>query len=1496
MLKSQFSLMLILTLFLSCLLGMTLPSAALSTIFYEGFESDVENSYPASFDLKYDGTGTANQKVIKTTAFDGTQGQVFQLEGAGGWASEQYYALQGSLPDRLVADAYIKPVTTSRNAELALRTYSYGDWGTRISSIWFEGDGTIVAIRNGDDNNRTVIGSYTVGQWYRVTLDHNFIDRTYDVYIDGIQAAEDLPMHPSYAPEVLSLISHNVTTSMAYFDNVGLYDDLPAVCSIGTQTYSTLDAALAEAVSGDTIKLLESITYPDALNISWKDITFDLNGYDLIISNETTSTGLNVTLCSVDFIGEGEFNVSGRHYGVYATGNDTYVRVSNAAGTAISEQSNGVYAFDGATIVVEGDATGDFRGAYSGMNGVAQVKGDAIATGLSGRAAFATTGGIIEAGNAVGTGENSLGAWAYENGQIHILGNASGTSFGAYTYGAGSSMIVDGNAISSNSIGAYAESETTLTVLGNAQGANAGALAYGSNAVLAVGGNAIATNTSGVGAQANAGGQVTIDGSIQADLFVRLDGGDYLSSQFTQPTTKTGYRTYTDGLNSVWVKLDYETWADGITTSDQYPFGGGDGTSASEAFEISSPYQLAQLAYNVNNGNTYSGRYFKLTSDLDLSGKEWVRIGKDYTNGFNGTFDGNEHKIEGLTITRLHLGIGYGHGLFGVLLNEGEISNLTIQSGVFHPSETPESNVGFGSIAGYNFGQIINCHNFVDLTADFDDVWVFAGGIAGMSDYGADILYCSNAGDVTIGNLGFAGGMIGYHLNGTDQTFYSNCHNSGAISGTGYAVVGGIGGKIGNLYGASGILNCSNSGMLMTGSTDGLSNQYYIGGLVGDLYGGPVINSYNTGDITVFYNESLSTEPLFAGGIVGFHNYADIINVYNTGSIIGPVDRIGWIAGHNAAAHSNCYALVDAINSTASPDGLTLLSRNQMIGLEASEIDYIKYVDLSELTATSGPNNGAFLFALNDGRPETSDLLSWMSDTADLNDGYPVFGEVYTSPSVISFETSGGTPVAAQTVYIGENIPESPVTTKSGFEFDGWYNAASGGSKLTFPFSPSSSMTVYAYWKTSDTGGNGGSSGGSSRDDDTPIPSIVITTTSTGRSTITSTRLDTKIISEAAYGRVSTELMNALLAEIDQEGGGEKGDCVEIVMNFDPQVEKIEVSILQKDLLKFVNDTDAGVSFVTPLITMTFDAKALGTIASAEENGLVVISAELLDPSTLSENLQKKVEGRPVVDINVFNGSTQISELNGGHATISVPYTLKPGEDPDAVVVYYLTDKGDLKTIRGQYNPDTAEVIFKTTHLSSFAVGHNHIVFSDVAKQTWYEDAIDFIAARDIASGTGNNQFSPDAPLTRGQFVVMLLKAYQVDDPVPSTLMTQENFSDAGASYYTKDLLIAKYLGIVSGVGANRFEPERFITRQEIFVMLSNALEVLDALPETMNTSIKVEAFKDAAMIADWAMEASDRMVRSGIVHGINGELRPEALTTRGQMAQLLKNLLLIVE
>mgnify|MGYP007108737518 FL=1 len=58
--------------------------------------------------------------------------------------------------------------------------------------------------------------------------------------------------------------------------------------------------------------------------------------------------------------------------------------------------------------------------------------------------------------------------------------------------------------------------------------------------------------------------------------------------------------------------------------ADSYEAGDG---SKENPYLISNDMQLAKLAHDVNNGKTFSGKYFKLTKDIDLSKALWTPIG-----------------------------------------------------------------------------------------------------------------------------------------------------------------------------------------------------------------------------------------------------------------------------------------------------------------------------------------------------------------------------------------------------------------------------------------------------------------------------------------------------------------------------------------------------------------------------------------------------------------------------------------------------------------------------------------------------------------------------------------------------------------------------------------------------------------------------------------------------------------------------------------------------
>ena len=78
----------------------------------------------------------------------------------------------------------------------------------------------------------------------------------------------------------------------------------------------------------------------------------------------------------------------------------------------------------------------------------------------------------------------------------------------------------------------------------------------------------------------------------------------------------------------------------------------GDG-SKDNPYLISNDMQLAKLAHDVNNGVSFSGKYFKLTKDIDLSKALWTPIGSwnpKTPNFFAGKFDGDGHKISNMHI------------------------------------------------------------------------------------------------------------------------------------------------------------------------------------------------------------------------------------------------------------------------------------------------------------------------------------------------------------------------------------------------------------------------------------------------------------------------------------------------------------------------------------------------------------------------------------------------------------------------------------------------------------------------------------------------------------------------------------------------------------------------------------------------------------------------------------------------------------------------------
>ena len=180
--------------------------------------------------------------------------------------------------------------------------------------------------------------------------------------------------------------------------------------------------------------------------------------------------------------------------------------------------------------------------------------------------------------------------------------------------------------------------------------------------------------------------------------------------------------------------------------------------------------------------------------------------------------------------------------------------------------------------------------------------------------------------------------------------------------------------------------------------------------------------------------------------------------------------------------------------------------------------------------------------------------------------------------------------------------------------------------------------------------------------------------------------------------------------------------------------------------------------------------------------------------------------------------------------------------------------------------------------------------FSDVGTSlSWAADSVDFLNYEGVAEGSGG-KYRPSAYITRGDFMLMLYRAFLEDEHKNDSITS--NFSDVtkGSDTYSKETYqavgVAKKLGIAQGTNG-KFNPKSYITRQEAMTLIYRTLdEVNYDLDYTVSTS--TSSFKDYSSVASYAKTAISDLIGHGIVIGNNSKINPTSNITRAEMAVIL--------
>lgn len=177
-------------------------------------------------------------------------------------------------------------------------------------------------------------------------------------------------------------------------------------------------------------------------------------------------------------------------------------------------------------------------------------------------------------------------------------------------------------------------------------------------------------------------------------------------------------------------------------------------------------------------------------------------------------------------------------------------------------------------------------------------------------------------------------------------------------------------------------------------------------------------------------------------------------------------------------------------------------------------------------------------------------------------------------------------------------------------------------------------------------------------------------------------------------------------------------------------------------------------------------------------------------------------------------------------------------------------------------------------------------IFRDVEKGHWASDAINNLYYKNIVNGKSADEFYPNDSVKREEFVSMLIKTFKiniVDDNFDMEDVKPDNwYYDAVKSAYSAN--------IVNGISDKLFGAGMNITRQDLSVMIYNALSVSDITLSKKTESID---FDDKAKISDYAKEAVEYLQQAEIISGYpDNTFRPQDNATRAEAAVIIFRLL----
>ncbi|MBO4898283.1 MAG: S-layer homology domain-containing protein [Clostridia bacterium] len=179
------------------------------------------------------------------------------------------------------------------------------------------------------------------------------------------------------------------------------------------------------------------------------------------------------------------------------------------------------------------------------------------------------------------------------------------------------------------------------------------------------------------------------------------------------------------------------------------------------------------------------------------------------------------------------------------------------------------------------------------------------------------------------------------------------------------------------------------------------------------------------------------------------------------------------------------------------------------------------------------------------------------------------------------------------------------------------------------------------------------------------------------------------------------------------------------------------------------------------------------------------------------------------------------------------------------------------------------------------------IVFTDVNRDAWFYDAVNYVYNNGLFKGTSDTTFEPYSIMTRAMFITVLSRFAYADLEGYET-----SFADVPADeYYYAPVGWAEGCGILDWINGDAFEPNEPITREEMVTCMYNYAKFIkfDSSDYDMSMADMITDMDEAGEFSESALRWAFSV---GVISGYgNGEIKPKGTATRAEVAQVYINL-----